>query len=309
MFFNNFVEIQDRTCVTVGNFDGVHLAHIYLLNNLRKLADENNLKTAVITFRNHTEHFLLKSNFRVLTTTAEKIKLLQESKLVDYLFVVDFDENLARLSAEQFTSILVNKLNMKLLVVGDDNKFGSDYNNFDTIMPFLAQKFSFNFVKLPSFTIDGLRVSSSLIRNLLLDGRVAEVKKYLGYDYFFISEVVKGYQIGKNLGFPTANLLVSGDKLIPKTGVYIVIVEFSGKKFRGISNIGYCPTVRSDENISFEVHILDFNENIYSKQIKVVFLERIRDEKKFETIDHLIEQIKIDEQVARNFFKNKKLQL
>lgn len=293
--------ISHQTIVTIGNFDGVHIAHFYLLNFLKQKANKLKLKSFIYTFSNHPEHFFGNNNFRLLTTSDEKIDVFSELG-IDYLFLNTFDKEIANIEAEEFIKFLVEKYNMKALVLGDDNSFGKQKKGNAQFIEKLSNKYSFEFFKINSFLFNNQRISSSMIREQVINGNIEKANELLGHQYFIISEVVEGKGIGKTLGFPTANLLISGEKLLPLKGVYAVVGLIENNYYLGLCNIGSCPTIRTDENISVEIHFLDFFQNIYSKKIKVLFLKRIRSEVKFGSQSELTEQIKKDEFFVRKNF-------
>lgn len=301
IILNKNDKVNEPTIITVGNFDGVHIAHIYLLNFLKQKANELNLKTFIYTFSNHPEHFFGNNNFRLLTTSEEKIDVFSELG-VDFLFLNSFDEKIANLQAEEFVRYLVEQYNMKAIVLGDDNSFGKQKKGNAQLIEQFTKKYNYEIFKINSFIFDNKRISSSMIREHIINGSIEKANELLGHQYFIISVVIEGKGIGKTLGFPTANLKISGEKLIPLEGVYAVVGLIDNNYYLGICNIGSCPTFKTDDDISVEIHFLDFYQNIYSKKIKVLFLKRIRSEVKFSSKTELTQQIKKDEFFVRKNF-------
>ena len=289
--------IDWNECVlTTGTFDGVHSGHHFLVGSLIELARSKDLPAVVVTFEPHPRLFFRPSdNFRLLSTLKEKSALFAQSG-VEALVVLKFDEKLASLSAEEFIrQILVKKLRARYFLLGYDHHFGKDRSgNFETIAN-NNREFGVEILKGDRFCLEGENISSSKIRNLILEGSVEEASKFLGYFYGVDCEVTGGHQIGRKIGFPTANLKFPPIKLIPKVGVYAVKVLVEGAYYWGMMNIGNRPTIHGDtHNVVPEVHILDYSGDLYQKKVRVTFIKFIRDENKFNGIDELVAQLNHD---------------
>jgi riboflavin kinase/FMN adenylyltransferase len=287
-----------KPVVTVGVFDGVHLGHRSLLDYVASVAGRRGGDSVALTFDPHPRLVLSDKteNLFFLTTMDEKKRLLAESP-VDHLIIIDFTKDLGNMEAEIFIKkILINGIGMKHLVVGYDNHFGrgreGDFrrvSQYATLFDFTAEQAG----KVSSFNDI---ISSTNIRQALLKGEVDKANRWLGYDYFLSGKVVQGRQLGRSFGFPTANINVSDShKLIPANGVYAVEVLVDGKRLPGVLSIGSNPTVTNGNGPrSIEVNIFDFEMNIYGEYVSIIFKFRLRDEKKFENIERLAEQMKLD---------------
>lgn len=288
---------------TVGFFDGVHIGHRFLIDQLKTEAAPRGLKTMLITFGTHPRKVLHDSfQPQLLTSYDEKLRLLKSSG-VDRVEVLDFTLEMARMTAQEFISdVLAERLNVKLLLVGHDHRFGRNREDGFPEYKAYGQQTGMEVIQATRFSTGHQNhISSSVIRKLIENGRMKEAGELLGYEYTFTGKVVSGYQVGRKIGFPTANLQVEpAEKLIPGTGVYAVEVEWQYRRFTGMMNIGYRPTLDNAHQLSVEVHIFDFQEDIYHQQLKIRFLYKIRDEKKFDSLDALILQLKDDKTVVLN---------
>ncbi|MBW1940140.1 MAG: bifunctional riboflavin kinase/FAD synthetase [Deltaproteobacteria bacterium] len=288
--------------VTIGNFDGVHKGHQALINEIIKKAAAIDGTAIAITFEPHPIRVLKKNNHPPLITRYDqKIELLSQSGL-DVLICIPFTREFASISAKEFIEdILINRIGMKAIVIGKDYTFGKNREGNIDFLKKYATAFGFEVIVPDWIQISGSqpnRISSTRIRELVMDGAVEEVVDLLGRNYQIRGKVETGRNRGgKLLGFPTANIKLH-DELCPKLGVYTVTVECLGKKFKGVANIGYSPTF-DDHKFTVEVHILNFNENIYGQRIRVNFISRLRDEKKFTNIEALSEQIRHDIEKTR----------
>lgn len=289
--------MQANYAATVGFFDGVHVGHRFLIEQLKSEAALMGLKTRIITFSIHPRKVLHDSfQPQLLTSLEEKLELLKATG-VDSVEVLDFTPEMAKLTALEFIrDTLAREMGVRLLLVGHDHRFG--HNREDGFHEYEAYGRQ-NGVKVIRaeryFTEKQKHISSSTIRNFLKAGQLKEASNLLGYNYAFTGEVVSGYQVGRKIGFPTANLrVVPEDKLTPGIGVYAVTVEWNGLILPSMMNIGYRPTFDNTLQLSLEVHIFDFNQDIYHQHLKVRFLYKIRDEKKFASLDELILQLEQD---------------
>jgi len=284
--------------LTQGTFDGVHKGHRSILETLKKEAKKRNLETAIITFFPHPRTVLKDKNFdiQLLDTLDEKIAKLAKLD-IDHLFVIPFTTQFSETEPLDYIhDILIQKLNVKLMVIGYDHKFGINRNgNIST----LIEDGNIEIIQLPAQQINEVSVSSTKIRNALHNGEVDLAMEYLDVPYSITGNVVHGNAAGKSIGFPTANLLLENDhKLIPDNGVYAIKIKLENKKFDGVVNIGNQPTFDGRKH-AIEVHIFDFEDDIYNKNISIFFIKRIRAEKKFENIEKLVLQIKNDVCLAR----------
>lgn len=288
-----------KTILTLGTFDGVHIGHKKILERViqsKDSATENNAyESLVLTFFPHPRMVLQeKSEIKLLNTISEKIDLLEKIG-IENLVIHPFDENFSRLSAEEFVSkVLVQQFNIQKIIIGHDHRFGRNRTaNIDDLIAF-GKQYGFEVEQISVQEINAISVSSTKIRKALEEGDIALANKYLGYSYFLAGTIIKGKQLGRTIGFPTANLKIEENyKLIPKNGVYIVASLINQKTVYGMMNIGFNPTV-DGENHSIEIHFFDFDKDIYHQKISVSILHRIRSEEKFESISLLKTQLEKD---------------
>lgn len=295
--------INKNYAATVGFFDGVHIGHRFLIAELKKEAAKRGLKSMVITFKVHPRKVLHAAYLpQLLTSTEEKIEQLKSTG-VDEVVELDFTVGMAQLTAAEFIKqILSEQLHVKLLLVGHDHRFGRNREaGFPEYVAYGRQN-GMEVIEATRYSTEQFsHISSSEVRNALLTGDIERANALLTYPYAFTGYVVTGFQVGKKIGFPTANLSpVEPDKLIPGLGVYAVKIDWKGNTYKGMMNIGRRPTLDNGETVSLEVHIINFGADIYHQQLKVSFIQKIRDEKKFNAIEQLIEQLKIDKEFVLN---------
>lgn len=292
---DNIPENFPPCAVTIGCFDGVHRGHRYLIKQVKETAEKDNLKTVLITFPVHPRQ-VMQSEYRpqLLSCPQQKTELI-ESLDADYCVMLPFTLELSQLSAFEFMKFLRDRFNMRALVIGHDHRFGHNRcEGFDDYIRY-GEKLGVNIVHAKAFIDQNTPISSSIIRNLLKKGDVEKANQYLGYAYFLNGTVVNGYKVGRKLGFPTANLLPScPEKLIPHEGVYAVYVSVGTERFKGMLNIGHRPTVNNGNDLSIEVHILNFSGDIYQRQIRIKLIHFIREEKRFLNVDDLTSQLHKD---------------
>ena len=307
--FKNNDTIPWSNCVaTVGFFDGVHAGHRFLLHQLSKIARDEHKISVVITFDNHPRK-VLNADFqpRLLTSLDEKLDLLAGVG-IDGCVVLSFTKELSRLSAFEFLQqILFDRLNVSTLLVGHDHRFGHNREQgFDEYRAFGAT-LGMNVIQVEKYTTtETPHMSSTQIRHSLESGDLAQANKLLTYPFILTGKVKSGFQVGRKIGFPTANLLpAEKDKIIPATGVYAVCVKWDHHEYRGMMNIGYRPTINNSDERTLEVHIIDFEGDIYDRNLKIEFIAKIRDEMKFNGVDELIEQLKKDRETVLNMDFNK----
>jgi len=286
---------------TIGFFDGVHAGHRYLINELKSLAKSHGVSSMVITFSIHPRK-VLQSDFqpRLLNEPDEKIALLKGTG-VDRVHVLDFNMEIAKLSAAEFIQkYLAQKMAVRLLIVGHDHRLGHNREEGFPAYAKYGKEVGMEVVQAGRYSTDLTpHVSSSEIRHALTHGKVHYAADLLGYRFSFTGFVISGYQVGRKIGFPTANLIPDcPDKLIPGIGVYSVQVEYDGKFYKGMLNIGLRPTLKNGDNISIEVHIINFDSDIYHQKIRVSFIRKIREEQKFASLDALIQQLHIDKNIV-----------
>jgi riboflavin kinase/FMN adenylyltransferase len=294
-----------KTIVTIGTFDGVHLGHAAILKKLTQNTQNETFESTVLTFFPHPRMVLQgKSDLKLLNTINEKIELLEKIG-IDNLIIHPFDEKFAELNAEAFVStILVDHLRVQKIIIGYDHRFGKNRTaNIDDLISFGAQ-YGFEVEQISAQEIDEISISSTKIRTALEEGDIQLANEYLGYSYFLSGTVVKGKQLGRTIGFPTANISLEEDyKLVPQNGVYVVQAEIDCKTIYGMMNIGFNPTVQGKQK-TIEVHFFDFEADIYNRKIQVAILQRIRSEKKFESIELLTKQLEEDRNFSRNYLQN-----
>ncbi|MFA6980405.1 MAG: bifunctional riboflavin kinase/FAD synthetase [Ignavibacteriaceae bacterium] len=293
-----FIEKNDNTIITIGTFDGVHLGHQEIFNVLINKSKNNGCRSFVITFEPHPRMVIQpNSDLKLLTTFDEKVEILRKMG-IDNLLVIPFTKEFSQLTSEEFfRKYIINGIGIKKMVIGYDHHFGKGRDGDEQKIRSLGALNNFEVQKTEAVTINETVVSSSKIRHALSEGEVKTAAQMLGRNYSFSGLVVVGDKRGRELGFPTANIqLENENKLIPKNGVYAVKVFLEERIFNGVMNIGLRPTFKDTKIVLSEVHILNFDEEIYGKKIRIEFIERIRDEKKFGSKEELIKQIEIDKQ-------------
>ena len=299
---NDITTPYQNAVVTIGNFDGVHKGHQAILHQVIEKAEAINGTSVAITFEPHPLKVLSDEGAPPLITLYEqKVELIEQTG-IDVLICTPFTQSFAALSAESFIEdILIHKIGMKAIIIGKDYKFGKDRRGSVDFLREYAKAYSIEVVVAGWIPVSAQipdRISSTRVREIVMEGRVEEARHLLGRYYQIRGEVVTGRQRGgPMLGFPTANIKLV-DELCPKMGVYAVTVEWKKKKYKGVANIGYAPTF-DDHLFTVEVHLFDFKDDIYGETIKVNFIKRIRDEKRFSGIDELSAQISQDIESAR----------
>ena len=299
------------SAATIGFFDGVHLGHRCLIEQVREAASVRGLETAVVTFPVHPARLIRPDyDLRLLTTCEEKTTLLAATG-IDTCVMLDFTPRLAALSARDFMGILRQRYRIEVLVTGYDHRFGHNRcEGFDDYVRY-GRELGMEVLPARAFYLRreegkaGVAASSSLIRRLLAVGDVAEAAQWLGYEYFLQGTVVAGHHVGHTLGFPTANLRPdSPEKLVPADGVYAVRVEVEGERYGGMLCIGTRPTLDNGTERSIEVNIFDFHADIYGRPLRLSFVRRTRGEQKFSSMDELARQLRQDEREVKEILKN-----
>ena len=289
----------------MGTFDGVHIGHKKILERVIQNTDNDKYESLVLTFFPHPRMVLQEDcDIKLLNTIDEKIDLLEEIGL-ENLVIHPFDETFSRLTAEEFVkTILVDRFHIQKIIIGHDHRFGRNRTaNIDDLIAF-GEQYDFEVEQISVQEINEISVSSTKIRNALLEGNMTLANDYLGYDYFLTGEVTQGKQLGRTINFPTANIKIKENyKLIPQNGVYIVKSLIDQKVVFGMMNIGFNPTVNGQDR-SIEVHYFDFNADLYHQKIRVSILHRIRSEQKFGSFDLLKAQLERDKQMAISYLNH-----
>ena len=309
--FRDFTEKTEfnNSVVTIGTFDGVHLGHQKILKMLQNEASSINGESILFTFYPHPRMVVFPDshNLKLIQTIDEKIESLRDFGL-DNLIIYPFTKEFSRLTAYEFVrDILVNKLKVKKLVIGYDHHFGRNREGDIEFLKETANIFDFEVIEISAQEIDEVNVSSTKIRNSLLDGNIEKANGFLGRSFSVEGEVVKGNMLGREIGYPTINIQLSNThKIMPLDGVYAVKILIQGVQYNGMMNIGQNPTVR-DKTIDlkkYEAHVFDFNEEIYGEQVKILFHHYIRKEKSFDNLEELKAQIQTDEKNIRHYFNS-----
>lgn len=284
--------IENSTSATIGNFDGVHVGHKKIIAAVKEEAKQKGLSSCVITFHPHPQKVLQNIDIPLLVPIRERLKLL-EKEGVDVVACYTFTKDIAKIPAKDFvTDILIGKLNLKHLIVGPGFSFGRKREGNLDLLDKMGKEYDFDTEVVETALIDGEIVSSTAIRNLVREGNMTKAGKFLGYNFYIEGQVKEGEGRGRQIGFPTANLDTDWD-ILPKVGVYATLAHVDGIVLNSITNVGYRPTFGNNELV-IETHIFNFNEDIYKKRIEVEFVDRVRDEQKFNGPQALVEQIKKD---------------
>lgn len=302
---NRFLEEGIYSYVALGSFDGLHSGHLSLVNKIIELANENKGRSIVYTFKNHPRTLIKGATPPKLLMDNESKEEILEALGVDLIYFEEFNEEYMKLTPEGFIKYLCEKFKVKGIVVGFNYRFG--YKNIGNIemLKELSTKYGYELYVMEPCNYENEVISSTRIRDELLNGNVDKAMKMLNRPYIIKGKVVHGKKLGRTIGFPTANLDYSKEALIPRKGVYYTNVQWQGKIYKGITSVGNNPTVNGDK-LTIETYILDFNNDLYGHNIKVYFIKKIRDEKKFNSIDDLVIQLKKDKDYAleEKFFVN-----
>ncbi|WP_298541909.1 bifunctional riboflavin kinase/FAD synthetase [uncultured Aquimarina sp.] len=296
---------QTPSVVTIGTFDGVHIGHKKIIERLVEAAKRNNLESVILTFFPHPRMVLQKdTNIKLINTIEERIQILEKTGL-DSLVIHPFTKEFSRLSAKEYVEeMLVNRLNLRHVIIGYDHRFGRNRNSNITDLASFGIQNDFTVEEISKQDIDDVAVSSTKIREALLDGDIIKANRYLGYNFMLTGKIIKGKELGRKLEYPTANLHIEEDyKLIPKKGVYVVKSQINNKTYFGMMNIGNNPTVNGTHQ-TIETHFFDASFNLYEKKIQIEMLIRIRDEKKFDSIEALKNAMQEDEDFSRDYINS-----
>ncbi len=285
-------EAAGNFAATIGFFDGVHLGHRYLLELVKQGAARRGLSSMVITFPTHPR-LALHTDYRpaLLTTLKEKLRLIDRAG-IKVCTLLDFTSEFAKQSAETFMEILARDFGVRCLIVGHDHRFGSNPQDGFAEYQTYGARFGIELVQADALKTDEFTVSSSFVRRLIAEGDVGKAAFCLGRYYSLSGTVVEGRKVGREIGFPTANLrLESSELLVPKEGVYAAFAEVGEEEFPAMVNVGSRPTLNNGSDISIEAHLLDFSGNLYGAELRLKFVEKLREEKKFDSLDALRSQL------------------
>lgn len=299
----NEIEKNPNSIVTVGTFDGVHRGHQLIIQRLLEISKQNNLRHLLITFDPHPQIVLQKADRKqifLLTTIEERLKLFQ-SFGIENVLIIPFSNEFANIDAKDFIiEYLVKKVGLHSLLIGYDHLFGKNRQGNEDLLKDLSLEHNFNIEKIKAFQENELIISSTILRNLILTKQVEQANQLLGYPYFVEDIVVEGSKRGRTLGFPTLNFSFSNKyKLIPSQGVYFVSTEIDSKTIYGMASIGVRPTFEDEGELLLEVHLFDFNRDLYGKKVSVNFHKFIREEKKFNSTEEIIAQLEEDKRICK----------
>lgn len=287
--------LHQPSVITIGNFDGVHMGHRLIFETVVNKAKEQSANALVFSFDPHPRELLSQVRLALITTLQQRADIIEQSFETLVYGAINFDTQLSQLSPEAFLQELIDTFSMKTLVVGSTTHIGKDRQGTPARIQELSRKMGFDVIVMEPLTIDGHVVSSSLIRNLIIKGDVHRIEPYLGRLFETQGVVEHGQKIGRSMGFPTANLRCFASQLLPANGVYAVWAYVDGKKFPGAVNLGYRPTVEADNvHRNLEVHLIGEDADLYGQDVRVAWVQRVRDEVKFNSLTELHEQIQLD---------------
>ncbi|WP_313100093.1 bifunctional riboflavin kinase/FAD synthetase [Epilithonimonas sp.] len=301
----DLTDYQSKTplALSLGMFDGVHLGHLSIINTLNKIAKKEHLESAILSFWPHPRKFLNPNDdVKMLNTLEEKLELLEKSGIKN-IFLKTFDEEFRNLTGVEFCEqVLVNKLNVKHIIIGHDHTFGKNKSGNFELLKSLSDELGFKVNQLEAVQKNDLNVSSTKIRIALSEGKITDANEMLGYNYPLTGKVIHGKKLGRTIGYPTANIEVPINKLLPKSGAYIVEVYIDNLFYKGMLSIGTNPTIDDkSKSLHTEVYILDFDQDIYDKEITIKFRDFLHDEIKFEGLEKLIERLDEDKRLTEEF--------
>ncbi len=297
-------KITEPTAITVGKFDGIHRGHTLLTSDIIS-KKEQGLKSCLITFTNSPRIALEIDDTPSLITNKERGFMLDNCGL-DYLIECPFDERLMQMDAKSFIQFLVDNLNMKYMISGSDFTFGHKGAGNAELLLKLSKEMGFEYKVIDKIKLNNHVISSTYIREQLKEGNICCVNDMLGYEYFVWGEVVHGAHLGHKIGIPTINIMPEKIKLVPRFGVYITTIDFDGRIYHGVTNVGTKPSVSDEQIVGIETHILDYNGDLYGKYVRVTFESFLRPEMKFNSIEELTAQMNKDKTKAKDYFNKKK---
>ncbi len=299
--FNNFRKI-DNLSLALGYFDGVHLGHGCVIKNTVKFAEKNSVKSAVITFKNSPTCFFSKKDSQNIISLNDKLEKIEKLG-VDYVFVIDFDKDISLLTAENYlNSRLITYFTPKAITTGFNHTFGSDKAT-SAFLKENQKRYNYKYFEIPPITYCNELISSTAIKNFIAKDNFVTAKNLLGYDFYLQGKVIEGDKLGRTISFPTANVQYPENILKINTGAYVAKVIIDNKNYQAILNYGKKPTIAGERKNILEAHILNFNDDIYDKCIKIIPLEKIRNEQKFHSLDLLKIQLQKDTSIALLYFK------
>lgn len=303
---DDFTENRYQTAIALGNFDGIHYGHQVLIKNMVKKAKMNGLKGSVLLFQNHTKECINGTCPSLMSTIQQKYDLLNKLG-VDMVYNIEFNETIMKLSPEEFViDMLINKLNVKSIFIGYDYRFGYKAKGNSNLLRAICNSYGIYVEVLEPITFKDEVVSSTRIRSLIEEAKLEDVKALLGRNYSIIGKVVSGKSLGSKLGFPTANIEPIINYVIPKHGVYSTEIIVNNKKYLSATSVGYNPTF-NEKTIKIETHIIDFANDIYDENVKLIFVDYLREEIEFSDLDSLVNQIKKDIEMVKtrhNYLQN-----
>ena len=287
------VILTGKTAVTIGNFDGLHMGHQKLIEKTKEISKTKNIQSVMLTFSNHPITYLFNKKVEIIMSNQKKYDLAQEMG-IENIVAIPFDMDIYNMSAEEFVkNVLVSKLKVEDVIVGHDSRIGKDRTGDVDTLRELGDKYGFGVHVIEPVMMDNMRISSSYIRTLLQHGEVDKASKFMTRPHMVRGLVVHGKKLGRTLGFPTVNIKPLDHIVLPLTGVYFTKILVGEKLYYGATNVGNNPTIK-DKPFSVETHILDFDREIYDEEVTVYFLERIRDELKFSSVEMLKKQMTLD---------------
>ena len=309
--FHNIIEVRNipNAVVTIGTFDGVHLGHQAIFNKMKSLAQTVGGQTVVVTFSPHPRQVLNidSSNLRFITTPEDKLRKFEEFG-IDNVLIINFTREFSRTPSETFIKdYLIDNLKPAYIVVGYDHHFGKNRMGDFDLLTDLKKKYNFKVERIAAQDVEHIAISSTKIRNALAVGNVKSANRLLGYAYSVTGEVVRGNEIGRTIGFPTANLDLPREYMMfNRGGVYACLVDYNGQTYKAMANIGHRPTIgdRAEGDMLIEVNLFGFDSDLYGQQIRVHFIDRIRDEIKFEGLPELKAQLEIDREKAKEILNH-----
>ena len=291
-----------QTSAGIGNFDGIHLGHKKIIDAVKRHSEQNSTRSCVITFNPHPQKVLGRKEVALIFPLERRFKML-ESTGIHAVICLNFTRELSKVSAENFVKdILLERLKIKDIIVGPGFSFGHKRKGNVDLLRSMGKTHGFNTVVAEAARVDDRVVSSSAIRNLVREGEISEANRFFGYDYYIEGAVVEGERRGRKLGFPTVNFDTEWE-ILPKPGVYATYVKLSDGFHGSITNIGVRPTFE-ESKLTVETHIFDFSDDLYGEEVRVNFVERLRDEKRFESVDKLVEQINHDIEAVREILRD-----
>ena len=311
--FRNIIATRHipHAVVTIGTFDGVHLGHQAIFKKMKELAQDIGGQTVVVTFEPHPRQVLNidSSNLRFLCTPEEKLERF-EAFGIDNVVIINFTKEFSRTPSEVFIKdYIIDNIKPEYIVVGYDHHFGKNRMGDFNLLDDLKKKYNFKVERIAAQDVENIAISSTKIRNALAVGNVKSANRLLGYTYSISAEVVRGNEIGRTIGFPTANLELPKEYMLLNGGVYACLVDYEGQRYKAMANIGHRPTIgdRSKDQPIIEVNLFGFDGDLYGKEIRVHFIDRIRDEEKFNGLDELKNQLEQDRNKAYKLLENIKL--